>query len=154
MRITTWLAVGERGLSSEAIALTALGERPTGFRASWPLDPSDLRRCLLLLEGAPEARETGLLVLAKRCLEVGRSAEGLGPPVGDIALRNRRDPPAKRLSAQDVGIDEGGVGLGRQGLSDSSGRPRDPQPHSDARADGRNTTGPLPTYRGGPAFVL
>ena len=67
MRMTTWLAVGERGLSSEAIALTALGERPTGFRASWPLDPSDLRRCLLLLEGAPEARETGLLVLAEWC---------------------------------------------------------------------------------------
>ena len=65
--IATWLAVGERGLSSEAIALTALGGRPTGFRASWPLDPGDLRRCLLLLEEAPETLEDGLLVLAKRC---------------------------------------------------------------------------------------
>ena len=65
--IATWLAVGERGLSSEAMALTALGERPTGFRASWPLDPADLRRCLLLLEEAPETLEDGLLVLAKRC---------------------------------------------------------------------------------------
>ncbi len=65
--ITMWLAVGERGLSSEAIALTTLGLRPTGRRASWPLDPADLRRCLLLLEAVPETRENGLLVLAKRC---------------------------------------------------------------------------------------
>ena len=154
MSITMWLALGERGISSEAIALTALRVHPIGHDASWPHDPGDLRRCLLLLEEAPETRENGLLVLAKRCPKWAALGERLGPPVGDIALRNRRDPPARRLSAQDVGIDEGGVGLGRQGLSDSSGRPRDPQPHSDARADGRNTTGPLPTYRGGPAFVL
>ena len=65
--MTMWLATGERGLSSEAIALTTLGLRPTGWRASWPLDPADLRRCLLLLEAVPETREKGLLVLAKRC---------------------------------------------------------------------------------------
>ena len=65
--MTMWLAVGERGLSSEAIALTTLGLEPTGFRASWPLDPADLWRCLLLLEAVPETREKGLLVLAKRC---------------------------------------------------------------------------------------
>ena len=65
--ITMWLAIGERGLSSEAIALTTLGLRPTGWRASSPLDPADLRRCLLLLEAVPETRENGLLVLAKRC---------------------------------------------------------------------------------------
>ena len=65
--ITMWLAIGERGLSSEAIALTTLGLLPTGRRASWPLDPADLRRCLLLLEAVPETRENGLLVLAKRC---------------------------------------------------------------------------------------
>ena len=65
MSLTMWLASGERGLSSEAIALTALGERPS--RTPWPLDPEDLRRCLLLLEEAPESREDGLLVLAERC---------------------------------------------------------------------------------------
>ena len=65
--ITMWLAVGERGLSSEAIALTSLGLRPTGHDASWPHDPADLRRCLLLLDAVPETREGGLLVLAKRC---------------------------------------------------------------------------------------
>ena len=67
MSMTMWLAVGERGLSSEAIALTALGLEPTGFRASWPHDPADLRRCLLLLEAVPDARENGLMALAKRC---------------------------------------------------------------------------------------
>ena len=65
--MTMWLAVGERGLSSEAIALTTLGLKPTGFRASWPHDPADLRRCLLLLQEVPETREKGLLVLAERC---------------------------------------------------------------------------------------
>ena len=65
--ITMWLAVGERGLSSEAIALTTLGLHPAGKRAAWPLDPADLRRCLLLLEAVPETRENGLLVLAERC---------------------------------------------------------------------------------------
>ena len=65
--ITMWLAVGERGISSEAIALTALGVHPVGHDASWPHDPADLRRCLLLLEAVPETRKDGLLVLAERC---------------------------------------------------------------------------------------
>ena len=65
--MTMWLAVGERGLSSEAIALTTMGLEPTGFRASWPLDPADLRRCLLLLEAVPETRKNGLMALAERC---------------------------------------------------------------------------------------
>ena len=62
-----WLAVGERGISSNAIALTTLGLHPTGHDAWWPVDPADLRRCLLLLEQVPETRENGLLVLAKGC---------------------------------------------------------------------------------------
>jgi len=65
--ITMWLAVGERGISSNAIALTTLGLHPTGHDAWWPVDPADLRRCLLLLEQVPETRENGLLVLAKGC---------------------------------------------------------------------------------------
>ena len=65
--MTMWLAVGERGISSNAIALATLGLQPTGHDARWPLDPADLRRCLLLLDAVPETREGGLLVLAKRC---------------------------------------------------------------------------------------
>ena len=150
MSITMWLALGERGISSEAIALTALGVHPIGHDASWPHDPGDLRRCLLLLKEAPETRENGLPGPVETVSEVGRSPENLGPPVGDIAFRDRRDPPAGRLSAQDVGIDERGVGLGRQGLSDSSGRLRDPQPTQDARIGRAQPTGPLPIYRGRP----
>ena len=151
MSITMWLALGERGISSEAIALTALGVHPIGHDASWPHDPGDLRRCRLLLEEAPETRENGLLVLGETVSEVGRLGERLGPPVGDIALRNRRDPPARRLSAQDVGIDDGGVGLGRQGLSDSSGSLREPTTAQRRLPEGA-TTGPLPTYKGRPRF--
>ena len=65
-RIAAWLALGERGMSSEAIAITTLGAYVTGWRAAWPLDPSDLRRCLLLIEQVPEARELGVDVLARR----------------------------------------------------------------------------------------
>ena len=65
--MTMWLAIGERGISSNAIALTTLGMHPIGHDAWWPVDPADLRRCLLLLEQAPETREEGLLVLAERC---------------------------------------------------------------------------------------
>ena len=39
LNIATWLIEGERGLSSEAIARTALSGRPSGFRESWPYDP-------------------------------------------------------------------------------------------------------------------
>ena len=89
MSISNWFAVGERGLSSEAIALTALGGHPTGLRAAWPLDPADLRRCLLLLEQCPEAA-CGLPVLATRypqwaaLVEVWDSlAETLRSEIGD-----------------------------------------------------------------------
>ena len=65
-RIAAWMSTGERGLSSEAIAITTLGAYPTGQTAASPVDPSDLRRCLLLLEAVPKAREQGVDVLAKR----------------------------------------------------------------------------------------
>ena len=61
--ITYWLAHGERGLSSEAMAFTTLGETP---RADHPHDPADLRRCLLLLDAVPETWQGGVMVLAKR----------------------------------------------------------------------------------------
>ena len=67
MSITMWLAFGERGISSDAIARTALGADPHRIWVSWPHDPWDLRRCLLLLEQAPETRESGLRVLGNHC---------------------------------------------------------------------------------------
>lgn len=50
---TTWLARGERGISSEAIVEQLTGERiGHGYHRGddHPYDPSDLRRCMLLLD--------------------------------------------------------------------------------------------------------
>ena len=113
LNIATWLIEGERGLSSEAIARTALSGRPSGFTESWPYDPSDLRRCLLLLEQAPEGARGGACGPGKAVARVGRSCECLGRPVGDAALRDRRDAPFGRIGTQDLRLDEGGAGLGR-----------------------------------------
>lgn len=57
---TTWLACGERGLSSEAIVAHLTGQ-PIGSRYWWarrahPHDPADFRRCQLLLNAVPLAR--------------------------------------------------------------------------------------------------
>jgi hypothetical protein len=52
-----WLARGERGISSEAIFSKMTGVPVSSDRHydwSIPLDPSDLRRCRLLLEAVPE----------------------------------------------------------------------------------------------------
>jgi hypothetical protein len=50
-----WLLSGERGVSSEAIVSHLTGI-PIGRRHSMspPSDPSDLRRCRLMLEAVPE----------------------------------------------------------------------------------------------------
>ncbi|AGY47179.1 hypothetical protein CN1A_70 [Clavibacter phage CN1A] len=53
-----WLATGERGISSEAIVTQLSGVpigRDYGF-GTQPHDPSDFRRCELLLRMVPEAR--------------------------------------------------------------------------------------------------
>ena len=64
--MTKWLALGERGLSSNAIAMTTLGVDPSEHGwGCWPHDVGDLRRCLLLVEAVPETREKGLNVLAE-----------------------------------------------------------------------------------------
>lgn len=57
----SWLAGGERGLSSEAIVITLTGESWWAGRTSrtvldHPYDPADLRRCMKLLKAVPLAR--------------------------------------------------------------------------------------------------
>lgn len=54
-RIHAWLLKGERGLSSETMARAALGIRDPRYDRH-PLDPDDLRRCMLLVDQAPEVR--------------------------------------------------------------------------------------------------
>lgn len=54
-KIINWLAFGERGASSEAIAFKMLGK--DGKWPAWtPSDPSDFKRCLKLLRDVPEIR--------------------------------------------------------------------------------------------------
>jgi hypothetical protein len=52
---TTWLARGERGLSSESIVEAVTGERIGRYErgVNHPHDPGDLRRCILLIEHVP-----------------------------------------------------------------------------------------------------
>lgn len=53
-RIIEWLANGETGLSSEAIALAALGAVKTQHgRVPYPHDPADLLRCVRLEQIVP-----------------------------------------------------------------------------------------------------
>ena len=56
-KIQEWLAHGQVGASSKAMAAAAgcLGEDARS--SAYPLDPDDLNRCLLLLEAVPEIRE-------------------------------------------------------------------------------------------------
>lgn len=52
-----WVAVGERGSSSDAVFLRLTGIKPrnmNGDVTAHPHDPDDLRRCRLLLEQVPE----------------------------------------------------------------------------------------------------
>lgn len=49
-----WLATGQVGLSSKAMAM-AVCEIPCDN--DYPLDPSDLNRCLLMLKAIPEVRD-------------------------------------------------------------------------------------------------
>lgn len=55
---TNWLASGERGISSEAIVSHLTADPVGSYRWStdWPHDPSDFRRCQLLLNAVPLAR--------------------------------------------------------------------------------------------------
>lgn len=57
-----WLATGERGLSSDAIAFATMLQEPATLH--YPLDPDDLRRCILLIEAVPRAWKVGVKALS------------------------------------------------------------------------------------------
>jgi hypothetical protein len=52
-KILIWFATGGVGASSKAMACAVLGLQNDGYV---PADPSDLNRCLLLLDSVPEIR--------------------------------------------------------------------------------------------------
>ncbi|MFL0980268.1 hypothetical protein [Vibrio parahaemolyticus] len=55
MKILTWLAQERTGLSSECMAFTAAGIECRRY-GSYPHDPSDFNRCLVLIHNVPEIR--------------------------------------------------------------------------------------------------
>lgn len=59
--VLIWMSEGETGLSSMSLARETAGlPHPTkgSFGGIWaPSDPADLRRCRLLIEAVPEARQ-------------------------------------------------------------------------------------------------
>src|SRR5690606_2782385 len=52
-KVLSWIATGRVGASSKAMAMAACGLPSDG---SYPHDPDDLNRCLLMLEAVPEER--------------------------------------------------------------------------------------------------
>lgn len=64
-RILNWLANSDNtGESSKSLAFAALGVKQRYI--SYPHDPSDLNRCLVLMETAPEEVRAGLKRLAEK----------------------------------------------------------------------------------------
>ena len=53
-KVLNWIATGQVGSSPKAMAMTACG-MPSS--KSYPSDPDDLNRCLLMLESVPEVRD-------------------------------------------------------------------------------------------------
>jgi hypothetical protein len=53
-KVLKWIATGRVGMSSKAMAMAACGMPSDG---SYPHDPDDLNRCLLMLKAVPEVRE-------------------------------------------------------------------------------------------------
>jgi len=53
-KVLIWLATGRVGSSSKAMALAACEMQSD---KSYPLDPDDLNRCLLMLQQVPEVRQ-------------------------------------------------------------------------------------------------
>ncbi len=57
MTLTEWFANGETGLSSKTLALWLSEQKRPKKGVHFPWDPSDFRRCMLLLDAVPELRE-------------------------------------------------------------------------------------------------
>ena len=99
-RLLRWYTNGETGLSSKAIAGTVSGYLlmdSVGFNV--PHDPSDLRRCVLLLRAVPEARENGLLVLAQKYPMWAELAKVWDELVAKLIEETHEDLPINGMAA-------------------------------------------------------
>ncbi|WP_151809307.1 hypothetical protein [Acinetobacter soli] len=57
-----WLANGQTGQSSKAMMINLLSSQSIKGASDHPWDPSDFRRCLLLLQAVPEFKEQLILM--------------------------------------------------------------------------------------------
>ncbi len=55
--VLEWLANGQTGMSSEAMAFTAVGVERESYPTWPPSDPADFNRCMLMLERLPFVRD-------------------------------------------------------------------------------------------------
>ncbi|EGQ5294863.1 hypothetical protein I4B40_002069 [Enterobacter cloacae] len=67
MKVLNWQTKGNVGVSSATMASIALGLNKSFYheRFGEPLDPADLRRCMLLVEEIPEIRDSFPLIAKK-----------------------------------------------------------------------------------------
>ncbi|EOX1582324.1 hypothetical protein [Vibrio cholerae] len=61
LKILTWLAKDNTGLSSEFMAFTAVGIEPKRV-GCYPHDPADFNRCLVLIDRVPEIKNCFALI--------------------------------------------------------------------------------------------
>lgn len=68
MKVLKWQTKGNVGVSSATMASIALGLENNfyGSRFDAPHDPSDLRRCMILVESIPEIKDSFPLI-AEKC---------------------------------------------------------------------------------------
>lgn len=105
-----WLTFGERGMSSEAIVKKlAYGHGVDAFY--YPSDPSDFRRCELLLRMVPTLRVSLPLMasvsgnwanLVGRWAEVAKSMEEECPGIFDGPAKRRESAPKTYALMQEI----------------------------------------------------
>lgn len=114
-KVLNWIATGRVGASSKAMAMAACGLPNDG---SYPHDPADLNRCLLMLEAVPEVRDhfdkiEALGVVWGRL--IGRWADIEASFLDEVGLnwsKAQVAPVTYKLMRQVIGEEPGVVRLG------------------------------------------
>ena len=114
-KVLNWIATGRVGASSKAMAMAACGLPNDG---SYPHDPGDLNRCLLLLESAPDVRDhfekiAALGVVWERL--IGRWADIEASFLDEVGLnwsKAREAPKTYALMREVIGEEPGVVRFG------------------------------------------
>ena len=114
-KVLSWIATGRVGASSQAMAMAACGLPSDG---SYPHDPDDLNRCLLMLEAVPEVRAhfdkiAALGVVWGRLIaRWGEIEEALLDEVGRNWSKARSAPKTYQLMKEVIGDEPGVIRFG------------------------------------------